>query len=76
MARGKGAKGGEKWGHLYVSVNSKNKEKQNKKKTLRFSLFIFREGKRETKRGKETTMRGCVSHALNRGPGLQPRHVP
>ena len=42
---------------------------------LRF-LFIFREGKGGRKRGRETSMCGCLSHAPYWGPGLQPRHVP
>ena len=38
-------------------------------------LFIFRErGKR--KRGKETSMCGCLSHTPYWGPGPQPRYVP
>ena len=41
----------------------------------RFCLFIFREGKRGRKRGKETPMCGCLSGAPYWGPGLQPRHV-
>ena len=48
---------------------------------LRFYLFIFREGKGGRKRGRETpctrdTLIGCLLHTPNRGPGLQPRHVP
>ena len=43
---------------------------------LRFCLFIFREGKRGRKRGKEISVCGCLSHALHRGLGPQPRHVP
>ena len=42
---------------------------------LRFYLFIFREGKRGRKRGRETSMCGCLLHAPYWGPGLQPRHV-
>ena len=42
----------------------------------RFSLFIFREWKGERKRGRETSMCGCLSCTPYRGPGLQPRHVP
>ena len=38
--------------------------------------FIFREGKGERKRGRETSMCGCLSHAPYWGPSLQPRHVP
>ena len=49
-----------------------------------FILFIFkvlfiyfqREGKGRRKRGRETSMCGCVSHAPSWGPGMQPRHVP
>ena len=41
-------------------------------------LFIYfkRGGKGRRKRGRETLMCGCLSHALNWGPGPQPRHVP
>ena len=42
----------------------------------RFYLFIFREGKGGKKRGRETLICGCLSHAPYWGPGLQPRHVP
>ena len=42
---------------------------------LRFYLFIFREGKRGRKRGRETSVCGCLLHAPYWGPGLQPRHV-
>ena len=50
------------------------------KETLEFFkkdyLFIFKEGKGGRKRGRETSMCGCLAHALYWGPGLQPRHVP
>ena len=36
----------------------------------------FREGKGGRKRGRGTSMYGCLSCAPYRGPGLQPRHVP
>ena len=42
----------------------------------RFYLLIFTEGKWRRKRGRETSMCGCLSHTHNQGPGLQPRHVP
>ena len=40
-------------------------------------LFIsfHREGKGEIKRGRETSMCGCLSQAPNWGPGQQPKHV-
>ena len=41
-----------------------------------FIYFILREGKRGRKRGRETSMCGCLLHAPYWGPGLQPRHVP
>ena len=41
-----------------------------------FKHFMFRERGREWKRGRETSMCGCLSHALCWGPGLQLRHVP
>ena len=41
----------------------------------RFYLFIFRERGRR-KKGRETAMCGCTSHAACWGPGLQPRRVP
>ena len=40
---------------------------------LRFYLFLER-GKGERKRGRETSMCGCLSHALNWGSGPQPRY--
>ena len=42
----------------------------------RFYLFIFREGKGGRKRGRETSMCGCLSGGAHWGPGPQPRHVP
>ena len=41
-------------------------------------LFIYfqSEGKGGRKRGRETSMCGCLLHSPNRGPGLQPSHVP
>ena len=39
-------------------------------------LFIFRERGREGERGRETSVRGGLSHPTQWGPGLQPRHVP
>ena len=42
-----------------------------------FYLFIFREpGKGGRKRGRETSMCACLSHAPYWGPGPHPRHVP
>ena len=41
----------------------------------RFFLYFWREGKGGTKSGRETFI-SCLLHALNGGPGLQPRHVP
>ena len=43
---------------------------------LRFYLFIFREGKEGRKRGRQTSMCGCLSSTPYWGPGRQPRHVP
>ena len=37
-------------------------------------LFIY--FWRGEKRGKETSMCGCLSHTCNWGPGTRPRHVP
>ena len=39
-------------------------------------LFIYLKGKGGRKRGRETSVCGCLSHTLNWGSGLQPRHVP
>ena len=39
-------------------------------------LFTFIEGKGGRKRGRETSMCGCLSRASCWGPGPQPRHVP
>ena len=38
-------------------------------------LFVER-GEGGRKRGRETSMRSCLSHIPHRGSGLQPRHVP
>ena len=49
---------------------------------LRFYSFMFREKGRDREREGEKcqcateTLMGCISHALNWGPGPQPRHVP
>ena len=43
---------------------------------FKYYLFVFRERKGGKKRGKETSMCCCLSHASHWGPGLQPRHVP
>ena len=45
-------------------------------KKLLICLFIFREMKGGRKRGRETSVCGCLSHAPYWGPGLQPRHAP
>ena len=42
----------------------------------RFYLFIFRQGKGERNRGRETPKCGCLSWAPHWEPGPQPRHVP
>ena len=42
----------------------------------RFYLFIFRERKGGRKRGRETSMCGCLSCTPHWGPGSQPKHVP
>ena len=39
-------------------------------------LFILTEGKGRRKRGRETSVCGCLSSTPYRGPGLQPRHMP
>ena len=39
-------------------------------------LFIFRERKRGRKRGRETSVCGCLLRPHYWGPGPQPRHVP
>ena len=41
-----------------------------------FYLFIFIEGKGETKTRRETSLCGCLSPAPYWGPDQQPRHVP
>ena len=38
-------------------------------------IYFWTEGKGGRKRGRETSMCGCLSHTLYRAPGLQPRHV-
>ena len=42
---------------------------------LRFYLFLER-GREGKKRGRETSMCGCLSYTPYWGPGPQPRHVP
>ena len=42
---------------------------------LRFYLFIFRERKGGRKKGRETSMCGCLLSAPYLETGLQPRHV-
>ena len=45
----------------------------------KFYLFSFRERGREGEREGDVicvTLSGCLSHALNWGPGPQPRHEP
>ena len=39
-------------------------------------IFIFREGKGERKRGRETSMCGCLLSVPYWGSGQQTRHVP
>ena len=41
-----------------------------------FIYLFFRERGREGKRGRETSVCGCLFHAPYWGLGLQPRHVP
>ena len=41
-----------------------------------FTYFIFRDGEVGTKRGRETSMCSCLSHAPYWGPGPKLRHVP
>ena len=43
---------------------------------LKILFIYFLERGRRRKRGGETSMCGCLSHAPYWGPGLQPRHVP
>ena len=41
------------------------------------SIYLFQtEGKGGRKRGRDTSVCGCISKAPYWGPGLQPRHVP
>ena len=42
----------------------------------RFYLFIEKEEKGGRKRGRETSVCGCLSCTYHWGPGPQPRHVP
>ena len=39
-------------------------------------LFIFRDRRGGRKRGRETSMCGCLLHASYWGPALKPRHMP
>ena len=45
-------------------------------KLISFLKKIFREGKGWRKRGRETSMCGCLSSTTQQGPGPHPRHVP
>ena len=54
-----------KWGYA-----SKCSEDSSFSFFLRFYLFSFREGKGGTKRGRETSMCGCLSRAPSWGPAL------
>ena len=43
----------------------------------RYFIYLFLErGKGGRKRGRETSICGCLSRGPHWGPGLQPRHVP
>ena len=42
---------------------------------LKYFIYFLR-GERKRKRGRETSMCGCLMCAPYWGPGLQPRHVP
>ena len=63
---------------LYVFNYSTETIKNNLLLLLLFKYFIylFLEGRGGRKRGRETSVCGCLSHTLYWGPGLQPRHVP
>ena len=39
-------------------------------------IYLFVESGEEKEKGRETSVCGCLLHALFWGPGLQPRHVP
>ena len=43
---------------------------------LKYLKNLFLEGKGGRKRGRETSMCGCLLHTHYWGPGLQSRHVP
>ena len=43
---------------------------------LKIFILFFREGKGDRKRGRETSVCGCLSCTPYRWPGRQPRHVP
>ena len=62
-----------------VMKNRYNKgEKITTEMTIAFEIFyfyLFLE-KAGRNRGREASKCGCLSHASNWGPGLQPRHVP
>ena len=44
--------------------------------TSQVKIYFQREGEGGRKRGRETSMCGCLSHTPNWGPGRQPRRVP
>ena len=39
-------------------------------------FYLFLEGKGRRKKGRETSVCGCISRDPHWRPGLQPRHVP
>ena len=45
-------------------------------KNILFIYLFLRVGKGRRKRGRETSMCGCLLCAPNWGPGPEPRHVP
>ena len=45
-------------------------------KRILFIYYFLERGEGGRKRGRETSLCGCLSQALGWGPGPQPRHVP
>ena len=61
---------GKDMGRIHLQLPEKNML------ILFLKTLLLREGKGGRKKGRETSMCGCLPCAPYWGPGLQPRHVP
>ena len=60
----------------FVNRRNQNKYAVNNSFKKDFIYLSLERGKGRKKRGRETSVCGCLSHAPHWGPGPQPRHVP